>query len=101
MSIRNEVDALGIKPMRPEFQNIFRNTLAYWCNEILAKDYCYIDDVEEMKDIDAGMYDFMSSRGVHSKYGVSIVNRENLLIGFICIEYLTEHKVDINNTFII
>ena len=50
-----------------------------------------------MKDIDAGMYDFMSSRGVHSKYGVSIVNRENLLIGFICIEYLTEHKVDTNN----
>lgn len=97
MSIRNEVDALGIKPMRPEFQNIFRNILAYWCNEILAKDYCYIDDVEEMKDIDAGMYDFMSSRGVHSKYGVSIVNRENLLIGFICIEYLTECEVDINN----
>lgn len=97
MSVRNEIDAPGIKPLRPDFQNVFRNTLAYWCNEILVRDYCYIDDVEEMKEVDTGMYDFMSSRGVHSKYGVSILNQEQLLIGFICVEFMSEHEADINN----
>lgn len=97
MSVRNEIDAPGIKPLRPDFQNVFRNTLAYWCNEILVKDYCYIDDVEEMKEVDTGMYDFMSSRGVQSKYGVSILNHEQLLIGFICVEFMSEHEADINN----
>lgn len=97
MSVRNEIDAPGIKPLRPDFQNVFRNTLAYWCNEILIKDYCYIDNVEEMKEVDTGMYDFMSSRGVQSKYGVSILNQEQLLIGFICVEFMSEHEADINN----
>lgn len=95
MSIRNEIDAPGVKSLRPDFQNVFRNTLAYWCNEILTANYCFIDNVEDMKDVDAGMYDFMISRGVKSKYGISIKNSNGILIGFICIEYMIEYPISV------
>lgn len=87
MSMRNESTAPSIKPLQPDFQNVFRNTLAYWCNQISETGHCYIIDTEELKDVDNNFYDFLSTRGIVAKYGVSIMNDYNQLIGFICIEY--------------
>lgn len=96
MSIRNEVTGPNIKPMQSEFQNVFRNTLAYWCNELAEKGYCYVESYKDMENVDRSFYDFMSSRGVTGMYGKSIVNNDNHIIGFIGIEYMTKPEVTLD-----
>ena len=96
MSMRNEITGPSIKPMQSEFQNVFRNTLSYWCNELAEKGYCYVEDYKSMETIDRSFYDFMDSRGVNALYGKSIVNNENHIIGFIGIEYMGKPEVDLD-----
>lgn len=90
MSMTNEQIQLGVKSFMPEFRDQFRSVLAWFVKELNEKGYCYIKDVEDMKDIDAGMYEFMINRGIYSKFGIAIKGSEDYVIGFICLEYL--HK---------
>ena len=96
MSMRNEVTGPNIKPMQSDFQNVFRNTLAYWCNELAEKGYCYVENYQDIEKVDRSFYDFMSARGVTSMYGKSIVNSDNHIIGFIGIEYMSKPEVDLD-----
>lgn len=91
MSMTNEVVAIDAPSAMADFQNQFRSLLAYWCNQLDTADTCYINDREEIKSVDSTMYQFMSSRGVKSKYGNTIRDRYNNPIGFMCIEYLDGH----------
>lgn len=98
MSMTNEVTNIGIKPLISDFKDQFRNVLAYFVKEINDSGYCYINDSEDIKSIDYGMYDFMSNRGIKSKYGIALhqsisddCNEKNI-IGFICLEFLDDRK---------
>jgi len=93
MSMRNEVTSPNIKPLQPEFQSIFRNTFAYWCNEISEKGQCYIKNIDEVKDKDSSLYDFMSIRDITSLYGKAVRNKDGHIIGFIGVEYMSKPTV--------
>lgn len=95
MSMRNEVTAAGIKPLQSEFQNVFRNTLSYWCNELAENGICFVENYEDMEKIDASFYDFMSTRGVNSIYGIAVKSYDNHIIGFIGVEYINKPEVDL------
>ena len=82
MSMRNEVTAPNIKPLQPEFQGIFRNTFSYLCNEITEKGQCYVEDREDIKEIDSSLYDFMNIRDIYSLYGKAIINNDGHIIRF-------------------
>ena len=77
-----------------EFQNYFRSFLPYWIHQLDEKGKCYIDDIEDIKNIDANSYEYFKNRGVQAKYGIAVKNAEGYSIGFICIEYLDKNDVN-------
>ena len=103
MSMTNEVVNLGVAPMMSDFRDLFRSLLAYWCHEIETKECCIISDVEDLKDIDITMYQYLTVRNIEAKYGIGLKDNDGNIIGFICIEYLNKSDFDlkkINNVMI-
>lgn len=96
MSMTNEQIQLGVKSFMSEFKDQFRSVLAWFIKELNDKGFCYVKDVEEIKDVDVGMYEFMINRGLHSKFGIAIKGSEDYVIGFVCIEYLEKEDIDVN-----
>lgn len=94
MSMTNEVVNLGVAPMMPEFKDIFRSLLAYWCHELETKGSCVIADTEDLKDIDITMYQYLHVRNIEAKYGITLKDNQGNPIGFICIEYLNKNDLD-------
>lgn len=94
MSMTNECVKIGIQPIMQEFQNYFRSFLPYWIHQLDEKGKCYIDDIEDIKNIDANSYEYFKNRGVQAKYGIAVKNSEGYSIGFICIEYLDKNDVN-------
>lgn len=94
MSMTNECVKIGIQPIMQEFQNYFRSFLPYWIHQLDKTGKCYIDDIEDIKDIDTNSYEYLKTRGVQAKYGIAVKNTEGYPIGFICIEYLDKKDVD-------
>ena len=98
MSMTNERIQLNVKPFISEFKDQFRSVLGYFVNQIGLKGHCYIKDVDEMLEKDIGMYEFMCNRGIESKFGYAIHNRDKAVIAFISVEFID--KKDANETVI-
>lgn len=96
MSMTNEVVRPGVKPLQPEFQNMFRSFLHYWCSELSDAGYCDINDVEEVREKDPTVYEFMTNRDAQAVYGISLNRATGCVIGFIVIEF--NDKSDVNLT---
>lgn len=96
MSMSNEQVQLGVKPFMGEFKDQFRSVLSYFTKELNDVGYCYITDINDIQNEDTSMYEFMSNRNVVSMFGYAIKSKEDEVIGFILIEYMTDMKVDIN-----
>lgn len=94
MSMTNECVRMGIQPIMHEFQNYFRSFLPYWSQQLDETGICYIDDVEDVKDLDNSLYGYLKTRGVQSKYGIALRNMSDTVIGFICVEYLDKDCVN-------
>lgn len=94
MSMTNEVVKIGVQPFISEFQNQFRAMFSYWIHEIDTVGYCNIEDIEDLKNKDASMYEFLKARRIQAKFGVGIHNEEGTIIGFICIEFLDKDNVN-------
>lgn len=98
MSMTNERIQLNVRPFISEFKDQFRSVLGYFVNQIGLKGHCYIKDVDEMLEKDIGMYEFMCNRGIESKFGYAIHNKDKAVIAFISVEYID--KKDANETVI-
>lgn len=79
MDMTNERVKLGVALMQSEFKDQYTALFSYWCNQLIKDGYCYIADVEDIKDIDTSMYNFLSSRNIVSTYGISINDSDRLL----------------------
>lgn len=99
MSMTNEVVNIGVASMMGEFKDVFRSLLAYWCHEIETKSYCVIDDVENLKNIDLTMYQYLKTRNIEAKYGLPLKDMNNNTIGFMCIEFLDKNNFDIDKIY--
>lgn len=88
MSMTNEQVQLGIVPFMTEFKDQFRSVLSYFITQLNNNGYCYIEDVEKVKDIDTSIYEFMKSRKIKSKFGYAVRNPEGSVIAFLCIEFV-------------
>lgn len=94
MSITNEQVQLGVKPFISEFKDQFRNLLAYFVQQLEEQGYCYIEDSEILKDKDISTYEFLKGRGIQAKYGIAIKDNNNMIIGFVSVEYLDKTKAN-------
>lgn len=92
MSMTNEQVKVGVKPFMSEFKDQFRSVIAYITRSLNETGYCYIDDAEEMKSVDAGTYEFLLNRGIEAKYCMAIHNNDGNVIGFVCIEYVEKEN---------
>ena len=96
MSITNEQVQLGVKPLMSEFKDQFRSVLSYFVHEIHDTGHCYISDYEDLQGTDSSMYEFLRDRGVQAKFGIAIHDKNNMIIGFVCAEFLDKTKANTN-----
>lgn len=94
MSMTNESVKVGIQPTMQDFQNYFRSFLPYWVQELDEKGKCYINNIDDIKNIDNNSYEYFKNRGVQAEYGISVKNLDGCPIGFICIEYLDKSSIN-------
>lgn len=96
MSITNEQVKFGVKAFISDFKDQFRSVLAYFVKELHDNGECYISDVEDLKNIDNSMYDYMKGKGIESKFGIAIKDREDMVIAFVSAEFINKELVDLN-----
>ena len=96
MSMSNEQVQLGVKPFMPEFKDQFRSVLSYFTKQINDNGYCYISDIEDIKNEDVSMFEFMNNRNIVSTFGYGIHGKSNEIIGFVVIEYMSIDNMNIN-----
>ena len=94
MSMTNESVKLGLSPLMPEFQNMFRSFFSYLCEKLISEGHCYVDDINILKDVDTTMYEFLFSRDIQSIYSIPISNKNNTVIGFIYVECSNNTEVN-------
>lgn len=94
MSMTNEVVKIGVQPFMSEFQNQFRSMFSFLVHEIDTVGYCNIENIEDIKDKDASMYEFLKVRNIQANFVVGIKNEEGTTIGFICVEFLDKDNVN-------
>lgn len=95
MSVTNEVLNMGVSSMMIHFKDVFRSFLAYWCHEIDEKGYCSISDIENIKDTDISLYQYLKTINVQASHAVALRDENNNVIGVLCIEYLDKNVFDI------
>lgn len=96
MSMSNEKCAAGVIHLINSFQNQLRSSFAYWIKELNEKGYCFIEDIEDIKNIDNSIYQYMKQTGVKAKYGVAITNNATgVVIGYLCMDFLNKDDVNL------
>lgn len=95
MSMSNERCAAGVAHLSSGFQNQLRSAFTYWIKELNEEGYCYINDIENIKDIDTSLYQYMKQTGIKAKYGIAIRNTQtNCVVGYLCIDFLNKNDVN-------
>lgn len=95
MSMTNERMQVGIQPLMVEFKDQFRSVLSYFVHEIDSTGYCSIKDIEDVKSIDAGTYEFLKARNIQAKFGMGIRNHEGMTLGFVCVEFRFKEQANL------
>lgn len=96
MSMSNEKCAAGVIHLLNNFQNQLRSAFAYWVKELGDKGYCFIEDVEDVKDLDNSIYQYMKQCGVKAKYGIAIKNTvTGSVIGYLCMDFSDKDDIDL------
>lgn len=96
MSITNEKMSLGEQPLMPAFKDQFRSVLSYIVNTLEHQNTLYIEDLETLKELDYGSYDFYKIRNIKQVFFRAIHNASGMVIGFIqiCYGHKNTHKGD-------
>lgn len=95
MSMTNEVINVGVASMMPNFKDIFRSFLTYWCHEIERNGVCVIQDTDNMQNEDIGLYQYFKTINVQAEYGVALQDGYGNVIGFLSVAFLDKDKFKI------
>lgn len=93
LSVTNEYMTHGCTPIMSEFQNQFRSIVGHPVKEIETVGYSYVENIEDIKDIDVGTYELLKSRGVRSYYAYKLTNATGYVVGSVLVTYRLENKV--------
>ena len=93
MSMTNEQVKVGVKPFMSEFKDQFRSVISYITKKLNDDGFCYIDDAQNIKELDPGTYEILLNREIEAKYCMAIHNtQDGSVIGFIGIEYIKKEN---------
>lgn len=96
MSMSNEKCAAGVIHLLNNFQNQLRSAFAFWIKELGEKGFCFIEDVEDVKEVDNSIYQYMKQCGIKAKYGMAIKNTSTgSVIGYLCMDFINKNDIDI------
>lgn len=95
MSATNEVLNMGVASMMTSFKDLFRSFLAYWCHEIEIKGYCSVDNVENIKNNDISLYQYLTAINIQASHAVALRDANNNVIGILHLEFLDKDDFDI------
>lgn len=96
MSCTNESVRPGLAPYQQKYQNFFRTFLMALNNGLVNNNFFYLDDVEDIKEIDPSLYYYLRSRGSKNMYALGIKNENQKTIGFVSMSS-TEDIEDLEN----
>ena len=94
LSITNEQVSPDTLPIIGDFQAQFRSVATYICDELEEKGYCYIDDLESIRDKDSGTYELLKLRDGKSCYIRALKSRSGYVIGAVMITYTSKNLDD-------
>ena len=95
MSMTNEQVKFGVKTFMQESKDQFRSILSFFVKELNDNNECYISDLEDLKNIDNSMYDYMKGKGIESKFGIALRDHEGTVIAFVSVEFINKQLVDL------
>lgn len=88
MSMTNEIVQSGIQQLMPQFKDQFRSMFPYFFRIINEQGFFYLENIEEIKDKDVGLYEFLKMHGIQSGYYTAIYHKEGWILGILNIEYV-------------
>lgn len=96
MSMSNEKCAAGIAHVQRNFQNQIRSFSTLLVKELNEKGICFIEDIENIKNIDNSIYQYLKQIGIKAKYAIAITNiKTNCVIGYMSIDFANNEHIDI------
>lgn len=96
-SITNEQFQVEEEALMPLFRDQFRAMFAEAVRQLDEKGEFIVDNVEKIRNVDNGMYNFMKGRQSRQSFQVAIHNTEGRVVGFILVAYSdrNEHIGDV------
>lgn len=96
MTMSNERCAAGVIHIQQNCQNQLRSFSTFLIKELNDKGICFIEDVENIKNLDNSLYQYMKQIGVEAKYTIAINDtKNNSVIGYLSIDFINNEHVDI------
>lgn len=96
MSMTNEAVSGGVAPIQNQSQNLFRSMFFGLVRSLEDNGYDYVEDVEFLKEQDAGFYSYLKTFGIEAKYSVAIYNMNKTIIGFLTIDFFNRNGLDVD-----
>lgn len=95
MSMTNEVVKGGTALIQPQCQNLFRSMFFGLMHSLEDNGYDYVDNIEEIKDCDAGFYRYLKDFGIIGKYSVALYNNSSNIMGFLTVDFANTDHLEI------
>ena len=96
MSMSNEKCAAGVIHILGSFQNQLRSFSTLLVKELNEKGICFIEDIENIKNIDNSIYQYLKQIGIKAKYTIAITNiKTNCVIGYMSIDFANNEHIDL------
>lgn len=97
MSMSNERCAAGVIHIMGAFQNQLRSFSTFLMRELNEKGMCFIEDIENIKNIDTSIYQYLKQIGVRAQYSIAIKStKTETVIGYLSIEYANNEHINID-----
>jgi hypothetical protein len=80
-----------------DFKDQFRSVLAYFNKELNRNGFCFIENSETIQNIDSSMYEFLIDRNIQAQYGLAIHDKENMIIGYVCLDFEDHSKASLES----
>lgn len=90
MSMTNEVVKGGTALIQPQSQNLFRSMFFSLVHSLEDNGCDYIEDIENLRDVDNGLYGYLKNFGIESKYTIAVHNDQGDIVGFITLDFASK-----------
>lgn len=96
MSMTHESVDFNTVPVMSSYQNVPRMMFPILVHKLSEQGYYYIEDINAIQKVDAITYQSFFSRGAKSVFIQAIQTTEQVVLGFVAIEFTTNQCTDID-----